>query len=117
VKPKHELKAAGERLKLSMFGEYFPDASLRGYALEELLTKPQHYRPKVIIQMGETVSLNYACKELSIHNVSASLFDEALKLMKDLAEYQNGAPLIWNEEEYNNTMTEVGDVLETNGIQ
>ncbi len=60
VKPQHDLETTGERLKLSMFGEYCPDASLRGYELEELLTKPQHYRPKVIIQMGETVSLNYA---------------------------------------------------------
>jgi len=60
VKPQHELETVGERLKLSMFGEYCPNASLRGYELEELLTKPQHYRPKVIIQMGETVSLNYA---------------------------------------------------------
>jgi hypothetical protein len=60
VKPQHELETEGERLKLSMFGEYCPDASLRGYELEELLTKPQHYRPKVIVQMGETVSLNYA---------------------------------------------------------
>jgi hypothetical protein len=59
VKPQHELETVGERLKLSMFGEYCPDASLRGYELEELLTKPQHYRPKIIVQMGETVSLNY----------------------------------------------------------
>ena len=60
VKPQHDLETVGERLKLSMFGEYCPNASLRGYELEELLTKPQHYRPKVIVQMGETVSLNYA---------------------------------------------------------
>lgn len=60
VNPQHDLETVGERLKLSMFGEYCPDASLRGYELEELLMKPQHYRPKVIVQMGETVSLNYA---------------------------------------------------------
>tara|TARA_R110002073_G_scaffold174248_1_gene331439 strand:+ start:160 stop:468 length:309 start_codon:yes stop_codon:yes gene_type:complete len=60
VKPQHDLETVGERLKLSMFGEYCPDASLRGYELEELLMKPQHYRPKVIVQMGETVSLNFA---------------------------------------------------------
>jgi hypothetical protein len=60
VKPQHELETVGERLKLSMFGEYCPDTSLRGYELEELLLKPQHYRAKVIVQMGETVSLNYA---------------------------------------------------------
>jgi hypothetical protein len=60
VKPQHDLETVGERLKLSMFGEYCPDASLRGYSLEELLIKPKHYRVKVIIQMGETISLNYA---------------------------------------------------------
>lgn len=60
VKPQHDLETVGERLKLSMFGEYCPDASLRGYELKELLMKPQHYRPKTIVQMGETVSLNYA---------------------------------------------------------
>lgn len=59
VKPQHDLETIGERLKLSMFGEYCPDNSLRGYQLEELLIKPQYYRPKVIVQRGETISLNY----------------------------------------------------------
>ena len=60
VKPEHDFDTVGERLKLSMFGEYCPDNSLRGYELEELLMKPEYYRPKVIVQMGKTVSLNYA---------------------------------------------------------
>lgn len=60
VEPQYELETIGERLKLSNFGEYCPDASMRGYSLEELLTKPKHYRVKVIIQMGETISFNYA---------------------------------------------------------
>lgn len=59
VNPQHDLETIGERLKLSTFGEYCPDSSLRGYALEELLIKPQHYRPKVIVQHGEIISLNY----------------------------------------------------------
>ena len=48
------------------------------------------------------------------HGVSVSLFDEALRMMRDLAEHQNGAPLITHEEEYNKTMTEVGNFLEAN---
>jgi len=43
-----------------------------------------------------------------------SLFNEALRLLRDLAEHQNGAPLISNQEEYNKTMTEVWDFLEAN---
>lgn len=45
---------------------------------------------------------------------SVSLFNEALRVMRDLAEHQNGAPLIRHEEEYNKTMTEVWDFLEAN---
>jgi len=53
-------------------------------------------------------------KNCSIHNVSVSLFNEALRMMRDLAEHQNGAPLIRHEEEYNKTMTEVWGFLEAN---
>lgn len=53
-------------------------------------------------------------RALTIPSVSVSLFDEALKLMRDLAEHQNGAPLIRYEEEYNKTMTEVWSFLEAN---
>ena len=51
---------------------------------------------------------------VSISHVSVSLFNEALRVMRDLAEHQNGAPLIRHEEEYNKTMTEVWDFLEAN---
>ena len=51
---------------------------------------------------------------VGLHNVSVSLFNEALKTLRDLAEHQNGAPLIRHEEEYNKTMTEVWDFLEAN---
>lgn len=53
-------------------------------------------------------------KTLNIQHVSVSLFNEALRVMRDLAEHQNGAPLMRHEEEYNNTMTEVWDFLEAN---
>lgn len=59
ISPQHELEKIGERLKLSLFGEYCPDNSLRGYSLEELLIKPQHYRAKVIVQMGKIIMLNH----------------------------------------------------------
>ncbi len=51
---------------------------------------------------------------LPIDSVSVSLFNEALNLMRDLAEHQNGAPLIRHEEECNKTITEVWDFLESN---
>lgn len=51
---------------------------------------------------------------VSISHVSVSLFNEALRVMRDLAEHQNGTPLIRHEEEYNKTMTEVWDFLEAN---
>ncbi len=60
IKPQNEYETVGERLELSDFGEYCPKQSMRGYSLEELLIKPENYKPKVIIQMGETISLNYA---------------------------------------------------------
>jgi len=50
---------------------------------------------------------------LNINDVS-SLFDESLRIMRDLAEHQNGVPLIRYEEEYNRTMTEVWNFLEEN---
>ena len=53
-------------------------------------------------------------RALTIPVVSGSLFNEALKLMRDLAEHQNGAPLIQHEEDYNKTMTEVWNFLDAN---
>lgn len=57
--PTNELETVGERLELSMFGEYCPKESLRGYSLEELILKPHNYRPKEIIQMGERILINH----------------------------------------------------------
>ncbi len=39
---------------------------------------------------------------------------DALKILRDLAEFQNGAPLVRYEKEYNKTMAEVWDFLEAN---
>lgn len=55
ISPQHDLETVGERLKLSLHGEYCPDNSMRGYSLEELLMKPQHYRVKTIVQMGKVI--------------------------------------------------------------
>ena len=49
----------------------------------------------------------------NINDVS-SRFDESLRIMRDLAEHQNGVPLFRYEEEYNRTMTEVWNFLEEN---
>ena len=50
----------------------------------------------------------------ALFSVSVSLFNEALRVMRDLAEHQNGAPGIRHEKEYNETMHEVWDFLEAN---
>ena len=57
LKPKDELETVGEKLRLSNFGEYCPDNSLRGYTLQELLINSENYKPSVIIEMGKTISL------------------------------------------------------------
>lgn len=57
VKPLDELETPGERLKLSMFGEYCPDNSLRGYSLHHLITNRSHYRVSKIIQKGEVIEI------------------------------------------------------------
>jgi hypothetical protein len=57
--PQNDMESVGERLKLSTFGEYCPDASLRGYSLYSLLLDPESYRPSKIVQMGEVFELDY----------------------------------------------------------
>lgn len=52
IKPMNDLEHVGEKLKLSLFGEYCPGRSLRGYQLEKLITNPKHYRVSKIIQKG-----------------------------------------------------------------
>lgn len=52
IKPTNEYETVGEILKLSFFGEYCPDKSMRGYSLFHLLTHPINYCIKSIIQKG-----------------------------------------------------------------
>jgi len=47
-------------------------------------------------------------------NFSKHQIKESLRIMRDLAEHQNGPPLIKHEEEYNKTMKEVWDFLKVN---
>jgi hypothetical protein len=58
ILPQNNMEKFGERLKLSIFGEYCPPNSLRGYQLKELLTKSHAYKPKIIIQKGVEVILD-----------------------------------------------------------
>lgn len=72
--------------------------------------------------LDKWLDLAILCKKargnnVDLANVSVSLFDESLKLMRDLAEHQNGTPLIRHVKDYNKTMTEVWDFLEANETQ
>ena len=53
IAPTNELETIGEKLTLSMFGEYCPKKSLRGYSLLELLDHPAHYRVSKITMKGQ----------------------------------------------------------------
>lgn len=53
-------------------------------------------------------------KDDSPQCVGISLFSEALRIMRDLAELQNGAPLVTYEADWNKTMSEVWSFLEAN---
>lgn len=59
IKPKSDIEKKGEKIKLSVFGEYCPDASLRGYMLSYLLLNPKHYRPTKIVQRGVESNIFY----------------------------------------------------------
>lgn len=52
IAPTNDMETIGEKLKLSMFGEYCPDNSLRGYSLLHLLDHPLHYRVSKITMQG-----------------------------------------------------------------
>lgn len=57
IAPVHDAETVGEKLKLSAFGEYCPDNSLRGYSLLHLLDHPLHYRVTKIIMQGKTYQI------------------------------------------------------------
>lgn len=52
ILPSNEIETIGEKLNLSLFGEYCPDNSLRGYSLLFLLDNPMHYRVSKIKNNG-----------------------------------------------------------------
>ena len=60
IKPTNEMETKGEKIKLSAFGEYCPDNSLRGYQLAYLLMRPKNYRPTKIVSKGQTANIIYA---------------------------------------------------------
>lgn len=53
IDPNHEMETRGEILKLSAFGEYCPDNSLRGYKLAYLLKNSSSYQPYEIMDQGQ----------------------------------------------------------------
>lgn len=55
IKLRTEMETVGEILKLSQFGEYCPDNSLRGYSLTWLLDHPEYYRASKVISQGTEV--------------------------------------------------------------
>jgi hypothetical protein len=58
IKPTNEIETVGEKLTLSMFGEYCPSNSLRGYSLKHLLSNSKNYKPTKIIQQGKRSFVN-----------------------------------------------------------
>jgi len=57
IKPADELETVGEILTMSIFGEFCPANSLRGYSLYELISAPEHYEVYEIFQRGTTYRL------------------------------------------------------------
>lgn len=55
IAPTNELETIGEKLTLSIFGEYCPNQSLRSYRLLFLLDHPLHYRVSKIIDRGQSL--------------------------------------------------------------
>lgn len=55
--PANCIEKVGEKLKLSLFGEFCPDKSLRGYSLLFLLDNPMHYRVSKVKMKGRVFSI------------------------------------------------------------
>lgn len=64
IVPTNEMETIGEILNLSMFGEYCPDNSMRGYSLEYLLSLPENYRVNAIYQKGQLIKMN--CPKINL---------------------------------------------------
>jgi len=55
--PSNEMEEQGEILYLSRFGEYCPFNSMRGYSLFHLITHPENYSIKTIIDQGKKIEI------------------------------------------------------------
>jgi hypothetical protein len=75
IAPTNEMETIGEKLKLSAFGEYCPDASMRGYSLLHLLDHPLHYRVSLIEMKG----IKYEIPAEREKNYSPSYHPETIK--------------------------------------
>jgi hypothetical protein len=57
VAPLNIMETKGEKFSLSIFGEYCPKCSSRGYSLLYLLDFPNNYRVSMIAQKGEVYEI------------------------------------------------------------
>jgi len=55
--PSNKMEEQGEILYLSRFGEYCPSNSIRGYSLFHLITHPENYSIKTIIDQGKKIEI------------------------------------------------------------
>ncbi len=65
TKPMNEMETVGEILELSMFGEYCPNNSLRGYSLWCLLSNYKNYHVYEITQKGVNYIVYYNGKYIN----------------------------------------------------
>ena len=85
VAPTNDMETVGERLTISMWGEYCPPKSLRGYNLGFLLAHPNNYQITKIVERGELQD-----KQFREQNIGKKLpWDEMNAEMDALAEKGN----------------------------
>lgn len=78
IAPTCDIETTGEVLKLSPFGEFCPDNSLRAYSLLFLLDHPLHYRISKIAMKGT----NFIIPEDREQNYEPLRNRETLKFFK-----------------------------------
>ena len=78
IAPTNNMEKIGEKLELSDFGEYCPEASLRGYSLLFLLDHTLHYRVSKIMMQGKVYIIPANRKK----NYSAERHPEEYKFSK-----------------------------------
>ena len=77
----------------------------KGYTEKELKIAASNIR----LQYGVIKLLIAECRKIRGKD---TCFEESLKLLRDLADLQNGAPLVTYEEEWNKTMDEIWQFLD-----